>query len=1566
MLKRFASLYKGCCLLVLLLLSFPALAWKMESGTLDLPSTTNVNQLHSFSFQQVYDTPPIVVALATDDGGDASALRINSITTTGFRIAQVEPNSQDGPHASMTVSYFAIEPGTHTLPDGNTIEAGTFSSEKTTGGGGDFVQFNGIPAGQKDWFQLDFNSTFNNPVLLAAIQTTNSEPAINPDNSSHPWLTVAVDNITNTQADIALERSEEYDSTSGPNFRFNDLPASEFIGYVVMDSGLTSNFRIIGNQSIQYETHYQANAVDGWDDGCDDINFSGSFSATPVVLATKSSHDIDGGWLRECSKNSTRIQLTIDEDRRQDNERSQAAQDVSVLAFSSNFIYDSNAAAPATSDVLMMEADSVVIAADSFTYVPFKQAYDLAPAVFILDDDNNPEPSNARIRNVTTTGFEVVPTEPDSGIADALDLDTTIHYLAITYGDFQLSDGTPIEIGQLPLSNFQSKNLNGRSWLRFNYNHNFSSTPALLSQIQTMENEPGHTPGDASVPWMTVTLDDADSSGADIALERAEVRTGSITQTETVAYLAIEPGILPNMMSVSGEVILSEAIRSSDSIRGTRNCDTINFAQTYPAEPLVVGTQNTRDGGDGGWLRRCTTSSTNATLKIEEDYASDRDRSHTSERAGLMVFSGPFAADMSLQANYQLEGPSWNGLIGEVKDSSGNDLNGITVGNTTAEPAQVCYGASFSGTVDAITVPDNDALDIVEELTVMAWINADAIPTSGLMTIVSKDTNYEFHVNTSGQIFWWWENGSTSRSFDSGAFSITPGTWHHVAIVYSHDEGAQRIYVDGMEQAAQNYANETMVTNALPLHIGIDYNSPTRAFAGQIDEVKVFSRALSSDAIQLYSNESRACNSCVLGSFDISQPNYALACPDTRATIDITARCIGGDVKTDYLGTVSLSGPAGSQFYAAANGGTAINGLTFTTGEQGVTQAYLYYDNEDSDVRVTVEDNSASVSDTATSGTDFRAYGFRVSQQPTDFACGDSTALRLSAYGRTDNTPGGSCAVITGFSGTKNLDAWFSATTDDDGTQNIVTSPLRLNGTSVTNQNSSADSNLSLEFTAGEATINLAYENAAHFLDLNFRHDDAPYDGSEFSELTASSQSFTAYPDHFELSAERGITALNNSSNGGAPTHAAGEAFTLSATAQCSNNAIASDYQPTANSDRVMAYLQRTGPTGGSSVDGILRLSSAKAITSNTAATPSWESANISSSSFSNGVYQYGSANYSEVGLIHLYMQDQNYFGNTVSASSLAIGRFIPDHFGLTLNDGALAAYCSPAAGNDFSYIGQALGYATAPSLTLTAQNASNATTQNYTESGYLKLTPADITRVFPSEDTTTLGADAATAMAISSSVNQPMSFININAGNLEYQFDSNDAYTYDKNANALVAPFISEFDINITAISDQDAVTAAAFPYTLSPTGINLKYGRWAMDNSFGPEIQSQLVPMRIEHWNGNRFVTNTDDSCTSYAAANLSHTDSLNGGSTTPSTPAGATTILVDGEAASGSQIQLSAPGAGHTGTSDLEYLGDSWLRFDWDNNPATADTNATATATFGQYRGHDRIIYWRELTN
>jgi hypothetical protein len=298
------------------------------------------------------------------------------------------------------------------------------------------------------------------------------------------------------------------------------------------------------------------------------------------------------------------------------------------------------------------------------------------------------------------------------------------------------------------------------------------------------------------------------------------------------------------------------------------------------------------------------------------------------------------------------------------------------------------------------------------------------------------------------------------------------------------------------------------------------------------------------------------------------------------------------------------------------------------------------------------------------------------------------------------------------------------------------------------------------------------------------------------------------------------------------------------------------------------------------------------------------------------------------------------------------------------VSSGSFQPFCSIGSTPDFSYIGQTFTYTQAPSLEILAMDANTPPqiTENYTETGFLKLKPTNsyIERAFPTTDTSNMGNNGL-LLALGISEQDP-SFTSAISGKITYTFNSNDIFTYIRAPESRVAPFDSDIKIEIIKVEDDDGVTSIPATFEILPSAIELKYGRWVIDSAFGPETQNLTIPMRTEFWNGSSFVTNTSDHCSTYDASNITLSPSLSDGSTS----ANGSGMLISGKVPIGSQISLSAPGINNTGTVGIEFFVDSWLQYDWDNDPLTADTNPSSIASFGQHRGHDRIIYWQELSN
>lgn len=221
-----------------------------------------------------------------------------------------------------------------------------------------------------------------------------------------------------------------------------------------------------------------------------------------------------------------------------------------------------------------------------------------------------------------------------------------------------------------------------------------------------------------------------------------------------------------------------------------------------------------------------------------------------------------------LIAYYRLDESSWSGTANEVVDQSGNNLHGRSVGGVTTSEAYICNGAILDGiTLAYVEVADNNLLDIPDELTVSLWMKSNVIPGGGLKSILSKDENYEFHIDSGGHIYWWWNRAGGGAFTLTSNNTITVGQWYHIAIVYSKSGAYQKIFIDGVEDPNTNNRSESLMTNADPLQIGGDQAFATREFDGLIDEVRIYERALSLAEINADMNASHPCSTPVSCSF---------------------------------------------------------------------------------------------------------------------------------------------------------------------------------------------------------------------------------------------------------------------------------------------------------------------------------------------------------------------------------------------------------------------------------------------------------------------------------------------------------------------------------------------------------------------------------------------------------------------------------------------------------------------------------------------------------------------------
>jgi len=146
-----------------------------------------------------------------------------------------------------------------------------------------------------------------------------------------------------------------------------------------------------------------------------------------------------------------------------------------------------------------------------------------------------------------------------------------------------------------------------------------------------------------------------------------------------------------------------------------------------------------------------------------------------------------------------------------------------------------------------------------------------------------------------------------------------------------------------------------------------------------------------------------------------------------------------------------------------------------------------------------------------------------------------------------------------------------------------------------------------------------------------------------------------------------------------------------------------------------------------------------------------------------------------------------------------------------------------------------------------------------------------------------------------------------------------------------------------------------------LNSSSLDFRYGRLALQDSYGSEFDKIQIPMRTEYWDGAKFILNREDSCTIYG-------DSF--AQISPVSPnlkfiiKGSNTKLDSGVFKSQEGVFVEPLKDEHQGNFIIEYTATpSWLLFDWDNDSLTSDENPQFNIQFGRFRSNDRVIYWRE---
>jgi len=192
----------------------------------------------------------------------------------------------------------------------------------------------------------------------------------------------------------------------------------------------------------------------------------------------------------------------------------------------------------------------------------------------------------------------------------------------------------------------------------------------------------------------------------------------------------------------------------------------------------------------------------------------------------------------------------WTFDEADIRGKTAKDVWGKNDGTIKGDPqivaGKVGKALKFDGKADFIEVPDDDSLDIVEEITVEAWVKPGQAAGYGctFRTITAKD----IHASQPYGFYWDSANGELEFVLSNTAKRLTVaynydakvGKWVHVAATY--DTSQIKIYADGELIGTASYTSELPKDDA-PLRIGHDGDCD-RYFPGIIDELRIYNRGL--------------------------------------------------------------------------------------------------------------------------------------------------------------------------------------------------------------------------------------------------------------------------------------------------------------------------------------------------------------------------------------------------------------------------------------------------------------------------------------------------------------------------------------------------------------------------------------------------------------------------------------------------------------------------------------------------------------------------------------------------